>query len=621
MRRNIADRKFSACTQTDLLDVSIWVTTQRRGSVDMIDTTVKSRDVKKEWHTSLKEIGIFLGGSLIMQTVIGPGIFTSPKQVVSGAGSVGLTFVIWAVCGVFSTCAALCFSELQIFVRRAGCEYGYIHKAFGPLPAFIYTWMRIGAAEPCTTAVFAKAFASYISDLISDACGPPAILHKLLAALAIITLSIVNAYNVQLARQMISVSNLAKVITIGTIIVCGIYNISSGKTGALGEGFKNTESSHDHVIFAVYNSMWAYGGWSNVPSVTAGVKKPPKNLPRLVKIIIPTVMIIYLSTVTSYFTILTPEEITAHHWFGVTWGRKMLGGAGFIIPVGVAFVALGNANNTIIASGRLSSISAEDGYVPEFLTYRHVRTKSHIPAIIMRAIAAIIMATCLSSQLMVRFWIFTVWLFHGLAIFGLIVMRIRKPHLPRPYKVNILIPIFVTLGAAYLVVAPLTVFPLEGEFIFTFAVAGSAFIFYIPLVRWSWNKKITDYFTLFFQLFMEIIPDKRFKKRTRQKKSRRPASIAPMTTLAPIEEMLNEFDDDTASIHRIGRQDSQDNYSADFDDIFTVATYDTMGSIDDLESMDGTIDDSVSNFSSSPSSDQNSPPPRYEESFDFVTKL
>lgn len=142
------------------------------------------------------------------------------------------------------------------------------------------------------------------------------------------------------------------------------------------------------------------------------------------------------------------------------------------------------------------------------------------------------MATCFSSQLMVRFWIFTVWLFHGLAIFGLIVMRIRKPHLPRPYKVsnclitiellifclmanadvnntlflyfdenkyemsfplkvNILIPIFATLGACYLVIAPLTVFPLEGEFIFTLAVAGSAVIFYVPLVRWNWNSKIT----------------------------------------------------------------------------------------------------------------------------------
>lgn len=46
---------------------------------------------------------------------------------------------------------------------------------------------------------------------------------------SVVTLSIVNAYNVQLARQMISVSNLAKVITIGTIIASGIYNISSGK--------------------------------------------------------------------------------------------------------------------------------------------------------------------------------------------------------------------------------------------------------------------------------------------------------------------------------------------------------------------------------------------------------
>lgn len=51
----------------------------------------------------------------------------------------------------------------------------------------------------------------------------------LIVAYSAVTLSIVNAYNVQLARQMISVSNLAKVITIGTIIASGIYNISSGK--------------------------------------------------------------------------------------------------------------------------------------------------------------------------------------------------------------------------------------------------------------------------------------------------------------------------------------------------------------------------------------------------------
>lgn len=129
-------------------------------------------------------------------------------------------------------------------------------------------------------------------------------------------------------------------------------------------------------------------------------------------------------------------------------------------------------------------------------------------------------------------------------------------------------------------------------------------------------------FQLFFQLFFKIISKyRRFQKRQRNKKSRRPASVAPMTTLEPIEEeMINEFDD-ASSVRRIGRQDSQEACSVDFSDVFTVASYDTMGSLDDLESMDGTIDDSVSNFSSSPSSGENSPPPRYEESFDFVTKL
>lgn len=42
-----------------------------------------------------------------------------------------------------------------------------------------------------------------------------------------------------------------------------------------------------------------------------------------------------------------------------------------------------------------------------------------------------------------------------------------------------------------MVIAPLTVYPLKGEFILTLAVAGSAVVFYVPLVRWSWNKKIT----------------------------------------------------------------------------------------------------------------------------------
>ncbi|KAK3085434.1 hypothetical protein FSP39_003249 [Pinctada imbricata] len=569
------------------------------------------RDKQTAWHMKLKEIGIFWGGSLIMQTVVGPGIFTSPKGVIAGAGSVGLSFIIWALCGIFSTLAALCFAELQIFVRRAGCEYGYIHKAYGPFPAFIYTWMRTVFAEPCTTAVFAQAFASYVSESLADDCGPPKMVHSLLAVLAILTLTIVNCYNVGLARQMVSVSNIAKIITISIICLCGIYNLLSGNSKSyerLQEGFDHTENRNDVLIFAVYNSLWAYGGWANVPSVTAGVKKPPKNVPRLVKIVIPTVMVIYLLSMNSFLTVLSREELESDHIFGVLWGERMLGDFGFIIPVGVSLIALGNANNTFVASGRLSSVSVQDGYVPELLTYKSVRTKSHVPAIILRAIMATSMAVGLTASVMVRFWIFTVWLFHGLSIFGLLVMRIRKPHLTRPYKVNILIPVIVSIGAAYIVISPFITSHMKPELIFSMTVAGSSVIFYVPFVKWNWGGKIVDRFTMFFQLLLEVVPEKKIERRKRFKKSRRPASIAPMN-LSTIEER----DIDVAS--SVDRGDGAS--IATISDIFTIATYDDIASIDDLES----CDELDSNSENSPSESQNYAPPGYDGLFEYSTRL
>ncbi|KAJ8303211.1 hypothetical protein KUTeg_019607 [Tegillarca granosa] len=161
-----------------MYDVSMWVASQSNNFGKQ-----QEKDYNKNWEKRLKEIGIAWGGSLIMQTVIG--IFTSPKAVMDGAGSVALTLIIWGGCGIFTMLAALCFVELQMFVRRDGCEYGYIHKAFGPLPAFVYTWMRMSVAEPITTAVFAVAFGNYISDAIADACGPPKVLRMLLPVLVI----------------------------------------------------------------------------------------------------------------------------------------------------------------------------------------------------------------------------------------------------------------------------------------------------------------------------------------------------------------------------------------------------------------------------------------------------
>lgn len=49
-----------------------------------------------------KKVTLLRGISIIIGTIIGAGIFISPKPILQNTGSVGMSLIVWTVCGILS---------------------------------------------------------------------------------------------------------------------------------------------------------------------------------------------------------------------------------------------------------------------------------------------------------------------------------------------------------------------------------------------------------------------------------------------------------------------------------------------------------------------------------------
>ena len=145
-------------------------------------------DNTKEAITLRRSLGVPGGVALLVGTIIGSGIFATPKWVIIYSGSVGLSLIVWSLCGVISLLGALCYVELGLLIPKSGGEHAYIMEAFGALPAFVFSWVYAVFLKNGGNAILSLVFGSYVVEPFYPGCTERKDLVRLQKLLAVIAL-------------------------------------------------------------------------------------------------------------------------------------------------------------------------------------------------------------------------------------------------------------------------------------------------------------------------------------------------------------------------------------------------------------------------------------------------
>ncbi|KAM6979725.1 cystine/glutamate transporter [Aplochiton taeniatus] len=459
-----------------------------------------------------KKVTLLQGISIIIGTIIGAGIFISPKGILKSSGSVGMSLVVWVACGILSLFGALSYAELGTCITKSGGHYTYIMEAFGPFMAFVRLWADLIAIRPAGLAVISLAFGQYILEPIFMPCGVPPVAIKLATSIGITSVMYLNSMSVSWTNRIQIILTFSKLLAIVVIIVPGLYQLFKGETQNFENAFEVSSVDLAGLPLAFYSGMYAYAGWFYLNFVTEEVDNPEKTVPLAICISMAIVTTCYTLTNVAYYTVMSAEELLASPAVAVTFAEKMFGSYFSVaVPVFVALSCLGSMNGCLFAFSRMFFVASREGHLPEVLSMIHVRRHTPLAAVIILYPMTLFQLFVGDIYSLLNFMSFLRWLFIGVAVLGLIYLRHTQPDLPRPFKVPLFIPAIFSFTCFFMVFLSLYSDPVNTGIGFAISLTGvpAYYLFIVFDRRPRWLQKALDSLNRCLQIVLEVVPAER----------------------------------------------------------------------------------------------------------------
>jgi APA family basic amino acid/polyamine antiporter len=459
-------------------------------------------------ETLKPKVGLRAATFLVVSVIIGSGVFKKIAPMAQELGSPWLIILCWVLAGFISLAGALSTAEMVSMFPNSGGEYFYFQKVYGRFFAFLYGWSSLAVIKTAAISALAYIFAQSFNSLIplpvlgsnENFLGIPLLQNlsiKLLASVLILLLTLLNYRGVQFAEKLSSVLTYLMLFCIAGFIIYGFFS-GQGST----ENLTTPSLQSDHPVpqgwnllkalfIASLGAFWGYEGWNNIAYIGEEVKNPKKILPMALGVGTLIVIVAYVLLNTLFVYLLpidffiglnaSPNKIAA-----VEVAGQISGSIGMTLIAGLILVTtLNSTNSSILMSARIVYAMARDKMFFSKAASVHPKYNTPDVALFIQAFWAILLVFSGTFDQLTDMLVFASFLFYGSTALGVIIMRIKHPHIERAYKVigYPFVPAIFCLFCVSLLVSTILNQPLEAIWGIGLMATG------IPVYFWLSKKK------------------------------------------------------------------------------------------------------------------------------------
>jgi APA family basic amino acid/polyamine antiporter len=378
--------------------------------------------------TSLpRRLGLVDALSIVIGVTIGGGIFLVPNLVAQQLKSIPWILGVWAFAGIISFFGALACAELGCAIPATGGQYVYLREAYGPLIGFLCGWSMFTVSRTAQVAWLAVTLAMYVSYFAPLS----AVTSKILGIAAIALFTFINYRGVKAGAAVQKIFAFAKVAGLLLIIAAAfLWGKGAPSSSVAPAGF-----SVSGFGVALIACVLAYDGWVQLTFVAGEVRNPQRNI--LLSLALGTLacIVIYVLANIAYLRVLSIPEMAASDRVAAAVAERTLGArGGGLVSLTILISIIGTLNGCFLTSPRVYYAQARDGlFFRKFADVQpHYQTPSF--AIIAQGAWATVLVATGSYETLVDYAMFALWLSYALMVAGVIVLRRKRPDLPRPYR-------------------------------------------------------------------------------------------------------------------------------------------------------------------------------------------